>query len=87
MWSYHLRAFCIVLQVYKKEKEDEMKEQLADNARYKQYRRYLKKGGPGQMSFGPEWSKSSILWTICHFRGHKAINIPNKYVQVFCWYA
>jgi len=32
-----------------------MKAELATNARYKSYRRYMKKGGPGQMMFGPEW--------------------------------
>jgi len=26
----------------------------AESARYKSYRRYMKKGGPGQMMFGPE---------------------------------
>ncbi|ESO02691.1 hypothetical protein HELRODRAFT_188809 [Helobdella robusta] len=41
-------------QAYKKEKQDEMKEQMADSGRYKQYRRYMKKGGPGQMTFGPD---------------------------------
>ncbi|XP_061166846.1 dnaJ homolog subfamily C member 25 homolog isoform X1 [Saccostrea echinata] len=40
--------------VWKKEKEDEMKAKLAESARYKSFRRYMKKGGPGQMTFGPE---------------------------------
>ena len=31
-----------------------MKAKLAENSRYKMYRRYMKKGGPGQMQFGPE---------------------------------
>ncbi|XP_033752697.1 dnaJ homolog subfamily C member 25 homolog [Pecten maximus] len=40
--------------VWKQQKEDEMKIKMAESARYKSYRRYMKKGGPGQMSFGPE---------------------------------
>ncbi|KAK2140751.1 hypothetical protein LSH36_1259g00012 [Paralvinella palmiformis] len=39
---------------WKRLKEEEMKAELATNARYKSYRRYMKKGGPGQMMFGPE---------------------------------
>lgn len=39
---------------WKREKEEEMKAKLAESARYKSFRRYMKKGGPGQMSFGPE---------------------------------
>lgn len=38
-----------------KEKQDlEMRQKLAESSRYKSYRRYMKKGGPGQMTFGPE---------------------------------
>ncbi|KAK3101875.1 hypothetical protein FSP39_006974 [Pinctada imbricata] len=40
--------------VWKQKQEDDMKAKLAENARYKSYRRYMKKGGPGQMTFGPE---------------------------------
>ncbi|XP_012937761.1 dnaJ homolog subfamily C member 25 homolog [Aplysia californica] len=40
--------------VWKEEKEEEMKRKLAENNRYKMYRRYMKKGGAGQMTFGPE---------------------------------
>lgn len=36
---------------WKFEQEEEMKKQLADNPRYKSYRRYLKKGGPGRLTF------------------------------------
>ena len=43
-----------VFQVWKAEKDEETKRKLADNNRYKQYRRYMKKGGAGQMTFGPE---------------------------------
>ncbi|KAK2170037.1 hypothetical protein NP493_1167g00034 [Ridgeia piscesae] len=39
---------------WKARKDEEMKAELAQNARYKSYRRYMKKGGPGQMTFGPE---------------------------------
>jgi len=35
-------------------RDEEAKAKMAENSRYKQYRRYMKKGGPGQMSFGPE---------------------------------
>jgi DnaJ family protein C protein 25 len=37
--------------IWKQEQEEEMKKQLADNPRYKSYRRYLKKGGPGRLTF------------------------------------
>lgn len=37
--------------VWKKEQEDEMKKQLAENPRYKQYRRYLKNHGPSRLTF------------------------------------
>ena len=43
-----------LLQEWKAQKDEEMKAELAQNARYKSYRRYMKKGGPGQMTFGPE---------------------------------
>ncbi|ELU16377.1 hypothetical protein CAPTEDRAFT_138758 [Capitella teleta] len=39
---------------WKERKEEEMKAELANNTRHKMYRRYLKRGGPGQMSFGPD---------------------------------
>ncbi|KAI8783954.1 dnaJ homolog subfamily C member 25 homolog [Biomphalaria glabrata] len=39
---------------WKAKKEEETKSKLAESARYKMYRRYVKKGGAGQMSFGPE---------------------------------
>lgn len=44
----------LFFQEWKREKEEEMKAKLAESARYKSFRRYMKKGGPGQMSFGPE---------------------------------
>jgi DnaJ family protein C protein 25 len=37
--------------VWKRKKDDETKAQLAESASYKRYRRYLRKGGPGQMTF------------------------------------
>ncbi|XP_071478290.1 dnaJ homolog subfamily C member 25-like [Diadema antillarum] len=37
--------------VYKKEKEEQMKAELAENSRYKSYRRYMKSHGPGRMTF------------------------------------
>lgn len=40
--------------VWKKEQEEEAKARLADSSQYKMYRRYMKKGGPGQISFGPD---------------------------------
>lgn len=39
---------------WKAKKEEEQKIELAQSGQYKIYRRYLKKGGPGQMTFGPE---------------------------------
>ncbi|BFZ04891.1 hypothetical protein BsWGS_07930 [Bradybaena similaris] len=39
---------------WKEKKELETKTKLAENSRYKMYRRYMKKGGPGQMTFGPD---------------------------------
>lgn len=36
---------------WKQKKDDEMKAKLAENPQYKRYRRYLKKGGPGQITF------------------------------------
>lgn len=38
-------------QTWHKEKEEEMKKQLAENSRYKQYRRYIKNHGVGRMTF------------------------------------
>ncbi|XP_074617015.1 dnaJ homolog subfamily C member 25 homolog [Acropora palmata] len=38
-------------QEFKAEQEDEMRIKLAQNNKYKAYRRYMKKGGPGQMTF------------------------------------
>ncbi|XP_013793937.1 dnaJ homolog subfamily C member 25 homolog [Limulus polyphemus] len=37
--------------VWKKQKEDEMKAKLAENAKYKSYRRYMRNHGPGQITF------------------------------------
>ena len=60
-----------VLQIWKQQQEDEMKAKLAADPRYKRYRRYMKKGGPGQMTFGPEWSRDwhvtcdSIFRNLC----------------------
>ncbi|GFR71887.1 DnaJ homolog subfamily C member 25 homolog [Elysia marginata] len=39
---------------WKQQKDEEMKSKLAESARYKMYRRYMKKGGAGQISFGPD---------------------------------
>jgi len=36
---------------FKREQEEEMRIKLAQNNKYKAYRRYMKKGGPGQMTF------------------------------------
>ncbi|XP_041366024.1 dnaJ homolog subfamily C member 25 homolog [Gigantopelta aegis] len=41
-------------QVWFLKQEEERKSKLAESARYKSYRRYMKKGGAGQMTFGPE---------------------------------
>jgi len=38
-------------QEWKKEKEEEMKKQMAESAKYKSYRRYMKKHGSGRMYF------------------------------------
>lgn len=37
--------------VWKAEKDAELKAQLAEKGSYKRYRRYMKKGGPGQITF------------------------------------
>lgn len=37
--------------VWKQEQEEEMKKKLADNPRYKSYRRYMKNHGPGRITF------------------------------------
>ncbi|XP_064600478.1 dnaJ homolog subfamily C member 25 homolog [Liolophura sinensis] len=39
---------------WKRQQEEEMKAKMAESAKYKMYRRYMKKGGPGQMTFGPD---------------------------------
>ncbi|XP_064635088.1 dnaJ homolog subfamily C member 25 homolog [Lineus longissimus] len=39
---------------WKIEKDEEQKAKLAESSKYKSYRRYMKQGGPGQMTFGPE---------------------------------
>ena len=49
-----LSLYLISFQEWKKEQDEEMKRKMADNNRYKQYRRYMKKGGAGQMTFGPD---------------------------------
>ena len=36
---------------WQKEKEEAMKKQLAENSRYKQYRRYIRNHGVGRMTF------------------------------------
>lgn len=36
---------------WSKRKEQEMREKLAESSRYKRHRRYMKKGGPGQITF------------------------------------
>lgn len=38
-------------QEFKEEQEEEMRVKLAQNNKFKAYRRYMKKGGPGQMTF------------------------------------
>lgn len=38
-------------QVWKQQKEEEMKAKLAESARYKSYRRYMRNHGPGQLAF------------------------------------
>lgn len=37
--------------VWKREKDEETKAKLAESASYKRYRRWMKKGGPGQITF------------------------------------
>ncbi len=36
---------------WKAEKEEEQKKKLSESGRYKAYRRYIKSGGPGQITF------------------------------------
>lgn len=36
---------------WKAEKDEEQKRKLAESGRYKAYRRYMKSGGPGQITF------------------------------------
>lgn len=43
--------FFVFLQVWNAVKEEDQKKLLAENARYKAYRRYLKTHGPGRMTF------------------------------------
>lgn len=40
--------------VWKEEKDEEEKARLAESASYKRYRRWMKKGGPGQITFGED---------------------------------
>ena len=37
--------------VWKIEQDEEMKKSMADNPKYKAYRRYMKNNGPGRMTF------------------------------------
>jgi len=39
------------LKTYRKQQEDEMRVKMAESGRHKMWRRYMKKGGPGQMTF------------------------------------
>jgi DnaJ family protein C protein 25 len=39
---------------WKRERDEEEKAKLAESASYKRYRRWMKKGGPGQMTFGED---------------------------------
>lgn len=39
---------------WKQKRDDELKASLAENPAYKRYRRYMKKGGPGQITFGED---------------------------------
>jgi DnaJ family protein C protein 25 len=41
-------------QEYKEEQEEEMRVKMAESGRYKMWRRYMKAGGPGQMTFGED---------------------------------
>ena len=36
---------------WKQERDDEQKKKLSESGRYKAYRRYMKSGGPGQITF------------------------------------
>lgn len=45
-----VNAVSALLQKWKKEKEDEIKIKLAESAKYKSYRRYMKNHGPGQIT-------------------------------------
>lgn len=38
-------------QIWKQQKEDELKSKLAEKARYKSYRRHMRNHGPGQLTF------------------------------------
>lgn len=40
--------------VWKAEKDEEMKAKLAESASYKRYRRWMRKGGPGQLTFADD---------------------------------
>lgn len=39
------------LKAYRQEQEEEARIKLAESGRHKMWRRYMKKGGPGQMTF------------------------------------
>lgn len=40
-----------VLQVYRKEQEEEMKVKMATDPRMKRYRRWMRNEGPGRLTF------------------------------------
>jgi len=39
---------------WKQKRDDDIKAALAENPSYKRYRRYMKKGGPGQITFNED---------------------------------
>lgn len=53
MFKY-IYIYILNLQEWKRVRDEEKKAELSQNNRYKQYRRYAKKGGFGQITFGPE---------------------------------
>lgn len=50
LWIVKLPSY-LYLQVYKQEQEEELKKKLANDPRWKRYRRWMKNEGPGRLTF------------------------------------
>lgn len=54
LWIVKLSSY-LYLQVYKQEQEEELKKKLANDPRWKRYRRWMKNEGPGRLTFVDDW--------------------------------